>query len=289
MIRFLTALIWVVFWAEIPLSAQTLINLQTQSKSVNFKGAPLTIPMKTGGALPATCTQGEMFFLTTAAAGANLYGCPLTNTWAAQSGGGRGTTTIQNAGTVVGMRTILNLSDGPGLLLATSDTGTAIAIQYTLDTAVAATRASEQSGTALSCNSASSSATTHTCALSPTLTQYTADMVLHWTPDISNMGGSITLNIDSLGATPVKLQDGITDPAPLDLVSGRMQEIWFDGAAFRLLKPANPSGILGEIQPSCSGAVRGRLWFVAGGMGTKDSLAVCAKDATDALAWRTLY
>ncbi len=202
-------------------------------------------------------------------------GCPV--------GRGSGTTTIQNAGTVVGMPAILNLSDGPRLLLATSDTGTAITIQSTLDTAVAATRASEQAGTAFS------SATTYTCALSPTLTQYTAGMVLHWTPDISNTGGSITLNIDSLGATPVKLQDGMTDPAPLDLVSGRMQEIWFDGAAFRLLKPANPSGILGEIQPSCSGSVRGRLWFVAGGMGVKDSLAVCAKDAADALAWRTLY
>jgi hypothetical protein len=87
MIRFLTALIWIVVWAEIPLSAQTLINLQTQSKSVNFKSAPFTSPMKTGGALPAACTQGEMFFLTTAAAGANLYGCPSTNGWAAQSGG----------------------------------------------------------------------------------------------------------------------------------------------------------------------------------------------------------
>ena len=42
-------------------------------------------------------------------------------------------------------------------------------------------------------------------------------------------------------------------------------------------------------QPVCSAAVRGTLWHVNGGPGVKDSVAVCAKDGSDAYAWRTIY
>lgn len=42
-------------------------------------------------------------------------------------------------------------------------------------------------------------------------------------------------------------------------------------------------------RPTCSASQRGTLWFTQGGAGVKDSLAVCAKDATDTYAWRTLY
>jgi hypothetical protein len=31
------------------------------------------------------------------------------------------------------------------------------------------------------------------------------------------------------------------------------------------------------------------LLFATGGTGTKDGLTVCAKDATESYAWRTLY
>jgi hypothetical protein len=276
----------ILFWGH-PLAAQTSVDLPTQSKNVNFQNATSTRPVKTGPALPMTCAQGELFFLTTAAAGANLYGCTTTG-WSVQTGAGGGTT-IQNAGTVVGMRPILNLSDGPGLLLATSDTGTTITIQSTLDTSLAATRASLQAGASLLCSSSSASATAYTCSLTPTLTTYTAGMALNWTPDVNNTGGAVTLNIDALGAIPVKLEDGTTDPAPLDLVAGRIQQVWYDGTNFRFLSRLVPSGILGQAQPACAAAVRGRFWYVPGAAGVKDSLSVCAKDATDAFAWRTLY
>ena len=372
----------------ISIEAQTQVDLRTQSKFVDFQNAQSTRPLKTGTVLPATCNQGEMYFLTTAAPGANIYGCAAANTWIAQSGGGAGSTTIQNTGTVVGLRPILNLSTGPGVVQAISDTGQTIAIQSSLDTAFVETRASDQSGASLLCNSASGSATTYTCALSPTLTTYTAGMVLHWKPDVnstgvpvtlnvdtlgavsvkladgisnpaagdlvagqtlemgydgtifrilnsrsaagqlgtslfcnsssgsaiiytcamsptltsyvtgtilhwkpdlSGTGGATTLNVDALGATPLKLADGTTDPAPGDLVAGRFQEVWYDGSVFRILYPKVLSGALGEAQPACSVAVRGRLWFVAGATGIQDGLTVCAKDATNSYAWRTLY
>lgn len=329
-----------------------------------------------------------MFFLTSAAAGANLYGCTAPNTWTVEASNGGGSLTVQNTGVAVGVRPILNLSTGTGEVQAISDTGTSIAVQSSVDTSTVETRASDQAGVSLLCSSASGSATAYTCTLSPTLTIYTAGMILHWRPDVNGTGGPTTLNVDTLGAVsikladgttdpslgdvvagqileigydgtafrilypkasagqlgtdlfcgsasgsatiytcamspalaayttglilhwkpdvngaggpttlnvnalgaaPVKLANGTTDPAPGDLIAGGMQEVWYDGAEFRILYPKAPLGAQGEAQPTCSAPVQGRLWFVAGAAGVKDSLTVCAKDATNTFAWRTLY
>ena len=66
--------------------AQTLVDLRTQSKSVDFTNASTTKPFKTGTSLPASCASGEAFFLTNAPAGTNLYVCAAANTWALQIG-----------------------------------------------------------------------------------------------------------------------------------------------------------------------------------------------------------
>jgi hypothetical protein len=66
--------------------AQTQVNLQTQARNIDFSQAPSTKPFKVGAALPATCEVGETFFNTSAAAGANWYGCVAANVWAVQSG-----------------------------------------------------------------------------------------------------------------------------------------------------------------------------------------------------------
>src|SRR3984885_9272341 len=66
--------------------AQTLVDLRTQSKSVDFTGASTTKPMKTGSILPAACGVGEAFFQTNAPAGSNLYLCTSQNSWTLQSG-----------------------------------------------------------------------------------------------------------------------------------------------------------------------------------------------------------
>jgi len=72
---------------------QTLVDLRTQSKSIDFSALPSTRPVQVGTALPATCQVGQLFFKSDAIAGANLYGCAATNVWAVQSsgtGGGSG-------------------------------------------------------------------------------------------------------------------------------------------------------------------------------------------------------
>jgi len=66
--------------------AQTLVDLRTQSKSVDFTTANTTKPMKAGSILPAACGVGEAFFQTAAPAGSNLYLCTSQNSWTLQSG-----------------------------------------------------------------------------------------------------------------------------------------------------------------------------------------------------------
>lgn len=69
---------------------QTEIDLRSQTKNVDFSGAASTKPMQTGSILPATCGSGQVFFLTSAAAGSNLYACTATNIWSLETGGGGG-------------------------------------------------------------------------------------------------------------------------------------------------------------------------------------------------------
>lgn len=42
-------------------------------------------------------------------------------------------------------------------------------------------------------------------------------------------------------------------------------------------------------QPACDSTTRGTFWVTQGGAGVKDAVEVCAKDAADSYAWRTLY
>jgi hypothetical protein len=42
-------------------------------------------------------------------------------------------------------------------------------------------------------------------------------------------------------------------------------------------------------KPACGVSVRGTFWAVKSGAGVKDTVEVCAKDAGDSYAWRTIY
>jgi len=47
----------------------------------------------------------------------------------------------------------------------------------------------------------------------------------------------------------------------------------------------NPTG----AKPTCDSSARGMLWFTEGASSVKDTLEVCAKDATDTYAWRNIW
>jgi hypothetical protein len=67
------------------LEGQTLIDLKSQGRNVDFSGAIATKPARVGVVLPATCSIGELFFKSDAQPGANLYACTATNVWTVQS------------------------------------------------------------------------------------------------------------------------------------------------------------------------------------------------------------
>lgn len=106
---------------------QTLINLATQGRNVDFSNAPSTRPEKTGSSLPATCLAGQLFFNLSSPAGQNLYGCNATNTWVVLgSGSGSGLADPGSNGLVV--RTALDTTTAVaapvGTVVGTTDTQT---------------------------------------------------------------------------------------------------------------------------------------------------------------------
>jgi hypothetical protein len=68
------------------LAAQTQVDLRTQARNIDFTGAGSTKPIKSGSALPGTCSLGELFFNTAATAGANVFACTASNTWSVEGG-----------------------------------------------------------------------------------------------------------------------------------------------------------------------------------------------------------
>ncbi len=81
----LATLLWLV--SSISGGGQTLVDVRTQTKNVDFSGAASTIPARSGSTVPATCKLGEMFFNTSNAPGQNLYLCAPANTWTVLAGG----------------------------------------------------------------------------------------------------------------------------------------------------------------------------------------------------------
>ncbi len=107
-------------------NSQTLINLGTQGRNIDFSNAPSTRPVKTGSSLPATCSAGELFFNLAAPAGQNLYACVAANTWLLVGGGAAGLPDPGSNGLVV--RTAPNTTTAvaapAGTVVGTTDTQT---------------------------------------------------------------------------------------------------------------------------------------------------------------------
>jgi hypothetical protein len=218
--------------AQLPAAAMRTDQSNTVAAGTqDFRGAAHTLPMKSGltASLPSLCTTGELYFAADAPPGQNTYGCTATNTWSIQ-----GNLTVKSDDSTVGRRGAINFEAGAGIMTVMTDSGSEINVLLGLDTAVVQTPWGEQTGSALLCGSTGGSSSSYQCSLQPTLQEYTTGMTLHWTPDVNGTGGATTLNVDTLGATAVKLADGVTDPASTDIQSGQLYVIWYDGGVFRL-------------------------------------------------------
>jgi len=201
-------------------SAQTLVDLSTQSKNVDFSNALLTKPVQVVSTLPPSCSTGRLVFLLSATPGQNLYACTATNIWTQLSSGG-------SVGTS-------NVLAGFGVLLVTVGPST----YATVDTAAILSRSAAQGSTSNFCQSATGN-TNYACSLNPTLQTYTGPtstppgstcLVLY--VDVPNVAGA-TLNVDTLGPVPILGRSG----GPLaggDIPAKQPIPICYSGSAFIL-------------------------------------------------------
>jgi hypothetical protein len=84
------------------------------------------------------------------------------------------------------------------------------------------------------CAPSSGNGLAFTCTANPGVGAYTAGVTLALVPDVSGAGGATTLAVDGLGARPVTLADGSSNPASGDLAAGKVYLLMYDGAVFRL-------------------------------------------------------
>lgn len=274
---------------QLPAAAmRTDVSNTVSGGTQDMRAADHTLPIKSGPAagLPATCAPGEVYFATDAAAGSNVYGCTAANTWSAQ-----GTNLqIESDGVPVGLRTTANFVTGPGLMSLITDDGAKVDILTALDTAVVQTQAGQQAGGVVLCASTGGSNRDYSCAITPTLSQYKTGMVLQWKPDVNGVGGTTTLNVDTLGPVRVTLRDGVSDPGAADVMAGQLYSIWYDGAGFRLMMPT------AGTMPGSVASVFGRQGAIAAQAGdystdqvTEGSkLYFTPERAQSAVAWGTL-
>lgn len=183
--------------------------------------------------LPTTCTVGDIGYQTSGTTG--LYACTAANTWGAL--GGLSAVTVQSNGTVVGSRGTINIVPGSGIVPTVSDTGTKINIQSALDTTVAETRLNEAAGADLLVTPASGSGTAYVGCPVGVTPPLTTGMVVHLVPDVSSTGGATTFNYCGTGPIALTEADGVTNLAASDLVLGRQQDVWYDGAIWRKKNP----------------------------------------------------
>jgi hypothetical protein len=75
----------------------------------------------------------------------------------------------------------------------------------------------------------------------------------------------MTLNVNSLGAKPIKKNDGIADPDAV--VAGQMYPLWYDGTVFRVLSASSEGGGTASLTgtysaiPTCNGSLKDTVYY----------------------------
>jgi hypothetical protein len=85
--------------------SQTMVDMRSQARNIDFSKATATRPFTVGTPLPPVCSIGQTFFKSDAAPGQNLYLCTGTNIWSAVASSAQAPalpSTSGNAGKVLG-------------------------------------------------------------------------------------------------------------------------------------------------------------------------------------------
>ena len=265
----------------LPGAGQTRVDLRSQSKNIDFSQAQSVRPFRTGTALPPVCSSGEMFFKTDAAPGSNVFGCVATDTWSIQGeidpvsdfdgdlnesanrlsiGCRRGNCNVQEGDTITAF------SDAEVLFVPATGTYTAYiylegqTLQY-----------GYASGTMATCGGS--------CV--PGVTDFPPTAVPLFTVDVLAgvlQGGSL-IDRRSRYRAPKRALPGANI-----VISETAGSVTYSSILTSPLRN-QPAG----VRPPCSAETRGTLWHGNSDAGAKDTVTVCAKDASDLYGWRVIY
>ena len=258
---------------------QTKVNLKAQTKNADFSQATSVVPFPVGPSLPATCNQGQMFFNSAAPAGTNVYGCVALNTWTQMSGGAASSFNLplavqQSSGTTLSIGAGCTSSSpcmarigsvvydfsSTGVLTLTGGSGEVFL--YVSSTGQLTAGVSTLGNPAVSCSG---------CQVMTSITQF---------PPASIPLATWTANNGTWDATGVDSR-AILSGAPT-LEAGPYISLTQTPGSVTIASGASTSG-------TCGASTGGTFLYTPGAPGVKDTFAVCAKDASNVFAWRTLY
>ena len=255
-------------------AAQTQIDLRTQAKSVDFTAATATKPVKTGTALPGSCTVGEMFFKMDAPAGANLYACTAANTWSVQGGiSSQNCSYDSTAGTLKcsdsngDVFAAVKTSSGPTLnqwvdyispagvahtsqptaaaVGALADSG-ANGVPYRSGVGTASPANADQLSAVFSCQD-TGAINAYACNLAPPISAYRQGTTYWFQANTANTG-SVTINFNGLDAKQV-LKKGSQQLDPGDIKVGQWVMVTYGGLAMQMQSQSGnpPSGSVASV------------------------------------------
>ena len=170
--------------------------------------------------------------------------------------------TVQLDGVTKGTYTVHNYMSGLGLVHSAYDSGAAVVLQNSINSAVVQTRANAQAGTDTLLSITSADGTTFVGRMTPTLTAYTDGMVVQFRPN-QNCTGAATLDVDTLGAKNLYEATGGT---AMTCSAGQQVPIWYDPTANN-----NAGGWRKQLGTGVSDGAKGDI-TVAGNVWTVGSL-----------------
>ena len=268
--------------------AQTRTDLKSQSKNVDFSGAVYARPIPVGTTLPATCSVGSMFFKSDATAGANIYACVVADTWAVEAGGGSGG----------GTGAALNLPLAVEKNGATLTVGQACSVATPCRVRTGSVVYSILAPATVSVNSGDGAVIFYVDKNGV----LTAGTTAPTAPSISCVGCQVVSPVTQFPTDSVPLATWNSTGGAWDAVGTDLRALLSAGPSFNAGTNVNISQAGGQVtisaslstlpsgtRPACGSGTRGTVWYTSGGVGVKDDVEVCAKDGSDAYAWRAIY
>jgi hypothetical protein len=230
-----------------------------------------------------------MFFNLAAPAGVNLYGCASANTWSQQggsggsgSGGGGAISGVlkaqESSSTVVAVGSSCSISTPCLVQVGSTVYSYSIPASVTLSSGTGSVYLYVDSNgniTAGESGAGSPSISCSGCVAASGVTQFPPDTV------------PIGVWVASSGSWAAGTNEAAVQSGGPALSAGSNVTLTQTGSS--VLISAALQSLLTGTQPGCTTSTGGFMWYTQGSSGVKDTVQVCAKDASDSYAWRTLF